>query len=233
MTPRNAPSRATSTGEAPDAATRSAAAAGASVKQLTLGEQPDVAADDERAVDVAFGAEAGQRRTSAAAASDRFQARRRASVRWPRRWDVPIALRRRRRRPAVVVGRATGRGMHRRDAQRAARQRAGLVERDGRDARQPLQMGAAFDQDAAARCSRERRNDGDRRRDHQRTGTRHDQQDERTIEPDCRRRRRTSGGTSCDEHGEGDHRRRIPAREAIDELLRRGALGLRRLRRGE
>ena len=69
------------------------------------------------------------------------------------------------------------------DLRRAARQRAGLVERDAPHLARALEVRAALDEHALARRAGERRNDRDRCRDDQRTRARNHQQHERPVEP--------------------------------------------------
>ena len=75
---------------------------------------------------------------------------------------------------------------------RAARQRARLVERHARDARQRLEVPAALDEHALARRAGQRRHDRHRRRDHQRARARDHQQHERAIRPRGEGLRRTA-----------------------------------------
>ena len=63
------------------------------------------------------------------------------------------------------------------------RQRAGLVEGDGADARQRLERGTALDQHARAGGRADRRDDGDRHRDRKRARCGRHQYDERTLDP--------------------------------------------------
>ena len=67
---------------------------------------------------------------------------------------------------------------------RAARERAGLVERDAADAAGALEVRAAFDQHALARRARQRRHDRDRRGDDERARTGDDEQHQRAVDPD-------------------------------------------------
>ena len=112
---------------------------------------------------------------------------------------------------------------------RAARERAGLVERHALHRREPLEMEAALDEDAAPRGGGERRHQRDRRRDDERARTRDDEQHER------RDRSTSSPGPSRERRHDRDERRqhddggRVDPREAIDEGLRRRALRLRGL----
>ena len=125
---------------------------------------------------------------------------------------------------AVPVERA-----HRIERQVAGRHRAGLVERDHANAGQPLEMNAALDEHALPRRAGERRHDRHGRRDHQRARTRHHQQHQRAIQPHVERlAERPATGTVATSAARIDDRRRVPRRKAIDELLHRRALGLRR-----
>ncbi len=87
------------------------------------------------------------------------------------------------------------------DRHAAVRQRPGLVEGDAADRAEPLEMRAALDEHALARGRRQRRDDRDRRRDHERARTGDDQQRQRAIDPDGKRgarcRRASSGGTTA------------------------------------
>ena len=116
------------------------------------------------------------------------------------------------------------------DAQLALGQRAGLVEGDAADGRQPLQVRAALDQHALARRRGQRRHDRHRRRDHQRARARDDEQHQRAIDPARSSvAPKSSGGTMADRQREDEHGRRVDPREAIDEGLARRALRLRLL----
>ena len=112
----------------------------------------------------------------------------------------------------------------------AARQRAGLVERDAAHRGRALEVRAALDQHALPRRAGQRRDDRHRRRDDERAGTRDDQQHERAVDPRSARRRRTrAAGATASATARADHRRRVDAREALDERLRRRPLRLRLL----
>ncbi len=90
-------------------------------------------------------------------------------------------------------------------------------------------MRAALDQHALARRAGERRDDRDRRRDHQRARAGDDQQDERAVEPVVpvlMKRQRRHHGDGGRQH---EHRRRVDAREPLDQRLRRRPLRLRAL----
>ena len=116
------------------------------------------------------------------------------------------------------------------DLRRAARQRAGLVERDAADAAGALEVHAALDEHALARRAGQRRDDRHRRRDDERARARDDEQHERAIDPvvPARAERRAAERprppppARCTD-------RRVDAREALDEGLRRRPLRLRAL----
>ena len=88
---------------------------------------------------------------------------------------------------------------------------------------------AALDEHALARGAGQRRDDRHRRRDDERARARHDEQHERAVDP--RRASPVKSERRHDGHGrrQRDDRRRVDAREALDERLRRRALGLRPL----
>ena len=115
------------------------------------------------------------------------------------------------------------------DFRRTARQRAGLVERDAADAAGPLEVRAALDQHALPRRAGQRGDDRHRRRDDERARARHDEQHQRAVDPRLPRRRQASGGTTATSDRQDDDRRRVDAREALDERLRGRALRLRLL----
>ena len=120
-------------------------------------------------------------------------------------------------------------GMQGVEGQASGRHRAGLVERHDAHAGQPLEVNAALDEHTLPRRPGERRHDRDRRRDDERARAGHDQQHERAIEPHlewlAEREDRHDRHSERQDH----HRRRVPGREAIDELLQRRPLGLRGL----
>ena len=139
----------------------------------------------------------------------------------PARSDAPTAARPTRRarqsspRPAPFSGDDVD------DLRRAARQRAGLVERDAADAAGPLEVRAAFDQHALPRRAGQRRDDRHRRRDDERARAGDDEQHERAIDP--RRARlsaNTSGGTMAIGRRERDAR---PACRRARSARRRSA----------
>ena len=94
-----------------------------------------------------------------------------------------------------------------------------------RTAGQPLEVRAALDQHALARRGRERRHHRDRRRDHERARAGDHQQDERAVDPAAPARRPggAAAGRPIDERDD-QHRRRVDAREPLDERLARRAL---------
>ena len=151
-------------------------------------------------------------------------------ARRPGRPGARIAIRRR-RRPAARRRRCPAAcSMTLDDRRLAVGERAGLVERHRAHAGQPLEVRAALDEHAAPGGGGERGDDRHRRGDHQRARARDHQQHQRAVGPQ-RRPAAPSDGDRHDEHRgrHRDHRRRVPAGEAIDELLRRRALRLRRL----
>ena len=83
------------------------------------------------------------------------------------------------------------------DRRRSAGQRAGLVESHAPHASRPLEMRAPFDEHAFARRARKRRDNRNRRGDHQRTGTRDDQQHEGAVDPGFPGATPNSGGTTA------------------------------------
>ena len=106
-------------------------------------------------------------------------------------------------------------------------ERARLVDRHGDHAREVLEGLPTLDQHALAGRPADRRDDSDGDRDHQRARTGNDQQRERPVKPGVHA---ATERNRHEEHGErGDeHQRRVDAREAVDEALRRSlrALGL-------
>ena len=126
--------------------------------------------------------------------------------------------------------RARGHAVERHDVDdlgRPAGERAGLVERHAPHASRTLEMRAAFDEHALARRARKRRDNRNRRGDHQRARTRDDQQDQRAVDPGLPRAITEQRRHDGDSHRQRNDGRGVDAREALDECLRRGALRLR------
>ena len=96
-------------------------------------------------------------------------------------------------------------------------QRAGLVDRDGPDAREVLQRLAALDEHAVAGGAADRGDDRDRDGDDQRARARDDQQRQRPVQPGVDARRRTAR----------PGRPRPPARRRTPAACRRARSGRR------
>ena len=115
---------------------------------------------------------------------------------------------------------------HADDFRRPPGQRAGLVERDAPHAAGLLQVRPALDQHALFRRAGQRGHDRHRRGDHQRARAGDDEQHQRAVDPGlpggAAQHRRQRG----DQNREPDHRRRVDAREPIDEGLCGRALRL-------
>ena len=133
------------------------------------------------------------------------------------------------RRAEQLVFSVTGERANRVKRQPARGHRAGLVEGHDANRGQPLQMDAALHENTLPGGTRERRHDRHRRRNHERTRTRDDQQHERAIQPDVERLAGHHERHRRDECGQYDNGRRVPGGESIDERLQRRALGLRGL----
>ena len=93
-----------------------------------------------------------------------------------------------------------------------------------RDSREFLQCLSPLHEDAGACGRRQRRHDGDRRRDDE--GTRAGDQDchQRAIEPLAPRPRAERGGDDGNHQGDAKHGRRVDTREPLDPLLGARAL---------
>ncbi len=95
------------------------------------------------------------------------------------------------------------------------------------DRREPLEMRAAFDQDAVSSRRGQRRHERHWRRDHQRAWAGDDEQNERSIEPRGRVGAANEWRDKRDQHRQRNHRGCVDAGKAIDEGLYRGAARLR------
>ena len=141
-------------------------------------------------------------------------------------------LRRRRKLQQRLLGQLRLRGMHRRDGERAARERAGLVKDDTVGPGQHLQIAGALDEDAAGGRAADAAEERQRDRDHERARAADDEECQRAIdplapvgrdahdEPHDRRQDR-----QCERRAA--HGRRVDAGKLRDE-----ALGVRLLERG-
>ena len=182
MTPTASPFLATRTGVRPDRADGFELGMNGRRAEMALFEQPVVAEEDPLAVHHAFGAEARQR-DHVGAGRHRDRRRRRRSERSPAQSDARTAAPPRRPCATTALG---ADAVQRNDLDhlgRAARQRAGLVEGDALHAARPLQVRAPLDEHAFPRRAGQRRDDRHRGGDHERAGTRHDEQHERAIDP--------------------------------------------------
>ena len=110
------------------------------------------------------------------------------------------------------------------DVRLAAGDDAGLVQRDGAQARQPLQVGAALDQRTLPRRGRDGGRNGHRRRDHERARAGHQQDEHPLVEPVLPTRARDERRQERHGGGHGEHQRRVVQREAVDEALGRRAV---------
>ena len=141
-------------------------------------------------------------------------------------------FRRRRKLQQRLLGQLRLCGVHRRDGERAARERAGLVKDDTVGLGQHLQIAGALDEDAAGGRAADTAEERQRDRDHERAGAADDQKRQRTVDPfapvgrdahdqphdrrqDRQRERRAA------------HGRRVDAGKLCNE-----ALGMRLLERG-
>ena len=114
------------------------------------------------------------------------------------------------------------------DLRSAHGERPGLVEGHRLELRHLFEVDAALDEHAAARGAGQGGQDADRRGDHQRARAADDEQREAAVEPGVEggaEQRRHEG----DGRRQGDHDRRVPRGEAVDDALRRRALRLRLL----
>ena len=107
------------------------------------------------------------------------------------------------------------------DAEEPVRQRPRLVDRHGGDRGQPLEVQAALDQHAVPRRRGQRRDDRDRRAQHERARAGDDQQHQGAIERGPGRLAKASGGTTATSAASTQHGRRVARGEAIDPRLRR------------
>ena len=141
-------------------------------------------------------------------------------------------FRRRRELQQRLLGQLRLRGMHRRDRERTARERAGLIKNDTVGLCQHLQIARALNENTAGGRAADTAEERQRDRDHERAGAADDQKRQRTVDPfapigrdahdqphdrrqERQRQRRTANG------------RRIDAGKLRDE-----ALGVRLLERG-
>ena len=131
-----------------------------------------------------------------------------------------------------LLGQLRLRGMHRRDGERAARERAGLVKDDTVGLGQHLQIAGALDEDAAGGRAADTAEERQRDRNHERARAADDEERQRAVDPlapvgrdahdkphdrrqERQRQRRTANG------------RRVDAGKLCNE-----ALGMRLLERG-
>src|SRR5918994_5635658 len=112
-----------------------------------------------------------------------------------------------------------------RDYRAALSEGAGLVEGQGLETSGRLQRRPALDQDTPPGRGPDPGDDGDRRRDHQRTGARDDEQRQRPIEP-LSESPAEEGRYDREYDRRGHHHGGVDARETVNELLGGGLLGL-------
>jgi len=113
------------------------------------------------------------------------------------------------------------------DRRRPAGQGASLVKSHAPHTPRTLEMRAPLDEHPFARRARECRDNRNRRGDHERAGTRDDQQDQGAVDPGFPRAITEQRRHDGDGHRQRDDGRCVYAREALDECLGRGALRLR------
>ncbi len=195
--------------------------------ELPLFEQPMVADDHRMTIDAALRAAAVDRADAICRAGRNTGRRRMPKDRVRDRVIRPMFDRRSQRDHRASRGAVKWHdGDNLRDA---AGERPRLVECDAADGSGPLEVRAAFDQNALSGGTRQRRDDGYRRRDHECARARDDKQHERAIQPGLPGFTERHRRHHRDADGKCDHRRRVNAREALDDGLRRRALRLRPL----
>ena len=130
-------------------------------------------------------------------------------------WVIGKLLRRRRKLQQRLIGQLRLRGMHRRDGERAARERAGLVKDDTVGLGQHLQIARTLDEDTAGGRAADAAEERQRDRDHECARAADDEERQRAVDPvsplcrdahnephdrrqDRQRERRTANGRRVD-----------------------------------